>query len=84
MKWLLVLFLLLPLPADDSDFYARLVDFHKKYISFVLEYEGCSQHVVVNNAGTPQNCESAGSFDVKKFNASKKAAMKLYGLVPAP
>jgi len=84
MKWFLALFLLLPLPAADDDFGDRLVNFNTKYQSFVLEYLGCSPHAQTNNAGIPQDCVSAGSFNLKKFNASKKAAMRLYGLVPAP
>jgi hypothetical protein len=72
-----------PMPAEDSDLNDRMINFGFKWNAFVLEYRGCSQHARTNDAGIPMDCQDgSGSFDLKKWNAAKKAAEKLFEIGP--
>lgn len=71
-------------PAQPDDFTDRLIDFNRKYYSFTVLYLGCNDHPRTDSSGVPQDCLSGGEFDVKRFNAAKHSAEKLFDLQPRP
>lgn len=70
--------------AENDDFDSRLLDFNKKFYHFQVRYMGCSDHPKTDSNGVPLDCLSGGDYDVKRFNAAKRSAEKLFDLQPRP
>lgn len=84
--WLLTAVLLLvPLQGQESDpFLDKMIAFDKVWNQFQLEYLGCPHTYTTDSSGVLTNCSGTGSMNVTKLNAAKRAAMKLFHLVPEP
>lgn len=71
-------------PEEIDGFGEKLLSFEKAYQALKLEYLGCPQRPQTNTDGVLINCSGTGSLNVQKLKKARKAAEKLFDLVPAP